>query len=71
MVNHEGENFLPIRPLKIYRISDAVKFLGVSKRTVFRYEKSGVFPQPRRNGVNGWREYTESDIEKLKKIMGR
>ncbi|MCK4518506.1 MAG: MerR family transcriptional regulator [Candidatus Omnitrophica bacterium] len=59
-----------MRPPKIYRISDAAKLLGVSKRTIFRYEKSGAFPLPRRNPINGWREYAKKDIDILKKIMG-
>ena len=68
MGNFQGGNFLPTKPLKIYRISDAVKLLGVSKRAVFRYEKSGVFPPPRRSALNGWREHAEKDIEKIKKL---
>ena len=48
----------------------AVK-LGISKQTIIRYEKKGVFPKPKRNLVNGWREYTESDVSKLRVILGR
>ena len=36
--------------------------LGISKQTLLRYEKRGVFPLSRRNVVNKWREYTEGDI---------
>ena len=45
--------------------------LGISKQTLLRYENKGIFPRPRRNLVNRWREYTEGDISKLQKILGR
>lgn len=47
----------------------ASKELGISKQTLFRYEKKGVFPAPRRNLINRWRQYTNEDINKLKEIM--
>ena len=56
---------------KYFHTEETAEILGISKQTLFRYEKKGVFPSARRNAVNGWREYTEEDIEKLKKIMGR
>ena len=43
--------------------------LGISKQTLFRYEKRNVFPKPRRNLINHWRQYNEEDIKKLKEIM--
>ncbi len=45
--------------------------LGISKQTLLRYEKRGIFPRSRRNLVNKWREYTENDVIKLKQILGR
>lgn len=56
---------------KYYRIKDVAKFLGLSKQTIIRYESKGMFPAPRRNALNGWREYTQKEIEKLITIMGR
>lgn len=56
---------------KYYRIKDVAKFLGISKQTIIRYESKGSFPTPRRNALNGWREYTQKEIEQLKMIMGR
>ena len=44
------------------------KELGISKQTLFRYEKQKVFPNPRRNLINRWRQYTQEDIQKLKEI---
>ena len=45
--------------------------LGISKQTLIRYERKRIFPRPRRNKVNGWREYTEAEILALRKILGR
>lgn len=45
--------------------------LGISKQTLLRYEKKGIFPKPKRNLVNKWREYTEKDVDRLRKILGR
>ncbi|RKY38391.1 MAG: hypothetical protein DRP72_01880 [Candidatus Omnitrophota bacterium] len=56
---------------KYYSAKEAAEILGISKQTLLRYEKRGIFPKPKRNLVNRWREYTESDVEKLKKILGR
>ena len=53
-----------------YGPKDVADVLGISKRTLFRYEKKGIFPNPRRNSINNWRKYTEDDIKKLKQILG-
>ncbi|OPX28848.1 MAG: hypothetical protein B1H08_05150 [Candidatus Omnitrophica bacterium 4484_171] len=56
---------------KYYNAQEVAKELGISKQTLVRYEKKGVFPEPKRNLVNKWREYTVSDLAKLRKILGR
>jgi DNA-binding transcriptional MerR regulator len=56
---------------RYYSAEKAAQFLGISKQTLIRYENKRVFPRPRRNALNGWREYTEEEIKKLKAIMGR
>ncbi|MCP4652113.1 MAG: MerR family transcriptional regulator [Candidatus Omnitrophica bacterium] len=45
--------------------------LGISKQTLLRYEKKGIFPEPKRNPVNKWREYTEGDVARLRTTLGR
>lgn len=55
----------------IYSVNEAAKELGISKQTLVRYEKKGIFPEAGRNRINRWREYTQEDIQKLKKILGR
>lgn len=56
---------------KYYTAREVAKILDISKQTLIRYENRKIFPSPRRNALNGWREYTEKDIDTLKKIMGR
>jgi DNA-binding transcriptional MerR regulator len=43
--------------------------LGISKQTLFRYEKKGVFPKAKRNLINRWRQYSSEDLKKLKEII--
>ena len=56
---------------KYYSATETAEFLGISKQTLIRYENKKVFPKPKRNVLNGWREYTEEEIKKLRTIMGR
>lgn len=56
---------------RYYSVEKAAQLLGISKQTLIRYENKSLFPNPRRNALNGWREYTEEDIKKLRVIMGR
>ena len=56
---------------KYYKLGEVAKILGLSKRTIIRYEQSGIFPPPRRNSINGWREYTLKEIKKMQEILGR
>lgn len=56
---------------KYYSVQEIAKELGISKQTIVRYEKRGIFPKSKRNKVNRWREYTQEDLVSLKKILGR
>ena len=56
---------------KYYTAKEAARELNISKQTLLRYEKKGVFPAPKRNPVNKWREYDSRSIAELKKILGR
>lgn len=57
--------------MKFFKVNEAAAFLGISKQTLVRYEKRGVFPRSRRNAINKWREFTEDDIKKMQAILGR
>ena len=56
---------------KYYSVTETAQVLGISKQTLIRYENKKLFQAARRNAINGWREYTEEDIKKLRSIMGR
>ena len=57
--------------MNIYRVNEVAQKLGISKQTLIRYEKKGIFPHSNRNRINHWREYTEEDIQKMAHIIGR
>ena len=52
-----------------YSTQEVAEKLGISKQTLFRYERKGIFPKPGRHPVNGWRQYTDIDIKKLRDIL--
>ena len=56
---------------KRYNIQEVSAILGIYKGTLKNYESRKIFPKPRRNAINGYREYTIEDIEQLKKIIMR
>ncbi len=60
-----------VRKRKYYTATEAAAALGISKQTLLRYEAKGIFPKANRNHVNRWREYTEENIQSLRKILGR
>jgi DNA-binding transcriptional MerR regulator len=55
----------------IYNSQDVAQILGISKQTLYRYEKKRIFPKARRNPINNRREYAQDEINKLKKVLGR
>lgn len=59
------------RKSKRYLASEIAKILGISKKTLFNWEKSGKIPKVKRDPINNYRYYTEEDLVKLKKITGR
>ena len=43
--------------------------LGISKQTLYRYEKKGILPKATRNFINKWRQYSEEEVYKLRQII--
>ena len=60
-----------VQPPLFFTPTETARQLGISKQTLIRYERKRIFPKSRRNKVNGWREYTEDEIRRLRKILGR
>ncbi len=56
---------------KRYNIQEVANILGIYKGTIKNYEVKGVFPKPRRNPINKYREYNPQDIDILKRILIR
>lgn len=52
-----------------FTVQQVADILGVYRGTVINYEKRGIFPPPRRNPINGYREYSEEDIDAMRKRL--
>ena len=52
---------------KVMYLSQAARELGCSEKWLRHTETTGKIPQARRD-LNGWRVYTEEDIEELKRL---
>ena len=51
------------------QINELEKMTGVSAKTIRYYEEIALLPPPNRK-PNGYRDYSESDIERLKLVSG-
>lgn len=49
------------------KINEVEQLAGITKRNIRFYEQQGLL-SPKRNGENGYREYTEEEVNELKKI---
>ena len=48
---------------------EVANILGIYRGTIKNYEKKKIFPKPKRNPINKYREYGEDDITILKRIL--
>ena len=48
-----------------YNINEVANILGIYKGTIKNYEEKGIFPKPRRNPINKYREYSPEDIVEM------
>jgi len=51
------------------RINELAETTGLSGKTIRYYESIGVLPQPKRT-ANGYRVYDDSDVDRLKFVIG-
>lgn len=49
------------------KINQVESQVGITKRNIRFYEKEGLL-SPDRDSGNGYREYTQEDVERLKRI---
>ena len=50
-------------------ISDVAEKVGVTPKTIVRWEKSGKIRKPKRDW-KGWRFYSEDDLADIERFMG-
>lgn len=63
------EGGFALKKKRKYNIQEVADILGIYKGTIKNYEAKGIFPKPRRNPINNYREYTVEDIDILKRIL--
>jgi DNA-binding transcriptional MerR regulator len=49
-----------------FQIAKACKIAGTNRNTLLRWIRNGRFPDVKTRDRNGWRLFTEDDIERLK-----
>lgn len=55
--------------IKYFTTQEIAERLGISKQTLVRYEKKGIFTPARRSQINNWRLYTEDDLKAMMEII--
>lgn len=54
-----------------YTVTDVLNVLRISKNTLYNWERSGKIPKARRHPINKYRVYTEEDVVRLRKKVGK
>jgi predicted site-specific integrase-resolvase len=49
-----------------YRTAEVCRIVGISRATLFRWLKDGIFKEAEHRDRRGWRLFTEDEIDKLK-----
>ena len=49
-----------------YRTTEVCRLVGISRTTLFRWLKDGIFNEAQHRDRRGWRLFTEDEIDKLK-----
>lgn len=53
---------------KYYRTNEALKKVGISKATWFRWVKNKKIQDVQYKDVRGWRLFTDEDVNRIKKF---
>ncbi len=56
---------------KRFMSQEVAGILGITRRTLYNWEKAGKIPKTKRDKMSNYRIYTEKDLKKLKRITGR
>ena len=54
-----------------YRTAEVYRVLGVSRTTLYRWLKNGIFGEARYRDRRGWRLFTEHEVERMKAEANR
>jgi predicted site-specific integrase-resolvase len=54
-----------------YRTAEVCRIVGISKTTLFRWLKKGIFREVEHRDRRGWRLFTEDEVGRLKAEANR
>jgi excisionase family DNA binding protein len=54
---------------RLYRSSQVAKILGISARTLYRMLTDGRIPEPMRDPRNGYRMWTEVEVQAIREMQ--
>jgi len=54
-----------------YRTAEVCRIVGISRATLFRWLKEGIFKEAEHRDRRGWRLFTEDEVEKLRAEANR
>jgi predicted site-specific integrase-resolvase len=54
-----------------YRTAEVCRIVGISRATLFRWLKEGIFQEAEHRDRRGWRLFTEDEVEKLRAEANR
>lgn len=54
-----------------YRTAEVCRMVGISRTTVFRWLKEGIFKEAGHRDRRGWRLFTEDEVARLKAEVNR
>jgi len=54
-----------------YRTSEVCQIVSISKNTLFRWLKQGIFNEAERRDRRGWRLFTRDEIDRLNKEVNQ
>jgi excisionase family DNA binding protein len=60
---------ITINNITYYRTSELCKLVGISKNTLLRWINSKKFADAKHRDRNGWRLFTEVEVEKVKRYV--
>lgn len=53
----------------VFSSKDLEKILGVQRRTLFYWEKTGKIPKAKRTPMGNYRYWSKEDVEKIKRLL--